>query len=362
MAVLRNVDNPANKATDSVALRYAVAVLAAWAAELITYPFDLTKTRLQIQSEVATAKQGFKLENIGMIGTASNIVKNEGVLKLWSGLMPMLQRHAIYSGCRLIFYERFRNALKDGQGNTSLAAQSLYAMIAQGAGHKGYNGAPEMPPNIFYERFRNALKDGQGNTSLAAQSLCGASAGALSQLIASPTDLVKVQMQAEGRRLLQGKRPRFANCRQAYSILYSESGIRGFWRGAIPNAQRAALVNLGDLAAYDSCKRLLVRDMGMADSPLVHTLAAFAAGFVAAVMGTPADVMKTRLMNQPVGPDGRGLLYRGLVDCVRQSVKNEGVLTLYKGFLPTWVRMGPWALVNWVAFENIMLAVGGKPF
>ncbi|XP_014367756.2 mitochondrial uncoupling protein 4 [Papilio machaon] len=316
MAVLRNVDNPANKATDSVALRYAVAVLAAWAAELITYPFDLTKTRLQIQSEVATAKQGFKLENIGMIGTASKIVKNEGVLKLWSGLMPMLQRHAIYSGCRLIFYERFRNALKDGQGNTSLAAQSL----------------------------------------------CGASAGALSQLIASPTDLVKVQMQAEGRRLLQGKRPRFANCRQAYSILYSESGIRGFWRGAIPNAQRAALVNLGDLAAYDSCKRLLVRDMGMTDSPLVHTLAAFAAGFVAAVMGTPADVMKTRLMNQPVGPDGRGLLYRGLVDCVRQSVKNEGVLTLYKGFLPTWVRMGPWALVNWVAFENIMLAVGGKPF
>ncbi|XP_013143770.1 PREDICTED: mitochondrial uncoupling protein 4-like [Papilio polytes] len=185
MAVLRNVDNTANKANESVALRYTVAVLAAWAAELVTYPFDLTKTRLQIQSEVATAKQGFKLENIGMVGTAFKIVKKEGVLKLWSGLMPMLQRHAIYSGSRLIFYEKFRNFFRDSQGNTSLAAQSL----------------------------------------------CGASAGALGQLIASPTDLVKVQMQAEGRRLLQGKRPRFANCRQAYSILYSESGIKGFWRG-----------------------------------------------------------------------------------------------------------------------------------
>lgn len=32
-------------------------------------------------------------------------------------------------------------------------------------------------------------------------------AGALGQLIASPTDLVKVRMQMEGRRILQGKKP-----------------------------------------------------------------------------------------------------------------------------------------------------------
>lgn len=60
-----------------------------------------------------------------MVGTAFKIVKKEGVLKLWSGLMPMLQRHAIYSGSRLIFYEKFRNFFRDSQGNTSLAAQSL---------------------------------------------------------------------------------------------------------------------------------------------------------------------------------------------------------------------------------------------
>ena len=36
----------------------------------------------------------------------------------------------------------------------------------------------------------------------------GLSAGALAQLIASPTDLVKVQMQMEGRRRLEGKKPR----------------------------------------------------------------------------------------------------------------------------------------------------------
>lgn len=33
--------------------------------------------------------------------------------------------------------------------------------------------------------------------------------GAAAQLVANPTDLVKVQMQMEGRRLLAGEQPRF---------------------------------------------------------------------------------------------------------------------------------------------------------
>lgn len=316
MPVLRNADHPASKVTDSVATRYAVAVLGAWAAEAATYPFDLTKTRLQIQSEVAATKHGYKLENHGMVKTAMGIAKREGTLKLWSGLMPMFQRHAIYSGSRLIFYEQIRNVLKDEKGKVSLGAASLG----------------------------------------------GLAAGSLAQLIASPTDLVKVQMQAEGRRLLQGKPARFKNCRQAYGMLYAEAGIKGFWRGAVPNVQRAALVNMGDLAAYDYTKQFLMREFGMVDNAAVHAAAAFTAGFVAAVLGTPADVLKTRLMNQPVGPDGRGTLYRGMIDCLQQSVRNEGVLALYKGFLPLWMRLGPWALINWIAFENIMLAIGGQTF
>ncbi|CAH2236832.1 jg8583 [Pararge aegeria aegeria] len=96
-----------------------------------TYPFDLTKTRLQIQSEVASAKHGYKLENLGMIKTAVGIAKQEGVLKLWTGLMPMFQRHAIYSGCRLILYEHFRDALKDEDGKMSLGAASIADLVTR---------------------------------------------------------------------------------------------------------------------------------------------------------------------------------------------------------------------------------------
>lgn len=318
MPLLRNADHPVvdKNYTNSVFTRYTVAVIGACSAELVTYPFDLTKTRLQIQSEVATAKQGYTLENHGMIKTAAGIAKNEGVTKLWTGLMPMFQRHVVYSGSRLIIYEKLRSMWKDENGRLSLAASSLGGLLA----------------------------------------------GSLAQLVASPTDLVKVQMQAEGRRVLQGKPPRFSNSRQAYKLLYAESGILGFWRGAVPNVQRAALVNMGDLAAYDYAKQFLKHEFGMADNALLHATSAFIAGFAAAVIGTPADVLKTRLMNQPIGPDGRGALYKGMIDCLQQSVKNEGIFALYKGFLPLWMRLGPWALINWMAFENIMIAIGGQTF
>lgn len=71
------------------------------------------------------------------------------------------------------------------------------------------------------------------------------------------------------------------------------------------------------------------------------------AGFTATVMGTPADVVKTRIMNQPT-KDGKGLYYKNSIDCLRKTVSNEGFLALYKGFLPIWMRLGPWSLTFWV--------------
>lgn len=48
----------------------------------------------------------------------------------------------------------------------------------------------------------------------------GMSAGALSQFVASPIDLVKVQMQLEGKRLLAGEKPRFKNTPDAFFQLW----------------------------------------------------------------------------------------------------------------------------------------------
>lgn len=68
--------------------------------------------------------------------------------------------------------------------------------------------------------------------------------------------------------------------------------------------------------------------------------------------GTPADVLKSRLMNQRV-VDGRGALYRGMTDCAAQTVRHEGVFALWRGLLPVWLRMGPWSFTFWIVNERL---------
>ena len=66
--------------------------------------------------------------------------------------------------------------------------------------------------------------------------------------------------------------------------------------------------------------------------------------------------MKTRIMNQAKG----ARVYGGLVDCLTKTVRAEGVLSLYKGFVPAYARLGPWQVVFFIVFEQLNVLVLGK--
>lgn len=109
----------------------------------------------------------------------------------------------------------------------------------------------------------------------------------------------------EGKRRLLGLAPRVHGAGHALKEIVRQGGIRGLWKGSVPNVQRAALVNLGDLTTYDTTKRMIMKKTNLPDCHLVHIMSSICAGLVAATMGTPADVVKTRVMNQPCDPSGR---------------------------------------------------------
>jgi solute carrier family 25 (mitochondrial uncoupling protein), member 27 len=48
-----------------------------------------------------------------------------------------------------------------------------------------------------------------------------------------------------------------------------------------------------------------LKNTTLPDCHIVHIMSSVAAGLVAATMGTPADVVKTRVMNQPTDKQGR---------------------------------------------------------
>lgn len=302
--------------------KFILSAFAAAVAEIVTFPLDLTKTRLQIQGEAAQLHYGTTAASSvpyrGMIRTASGIVREEGLLKLWQGVTPAVYRHIVYSGVRMVAYEQLRESV--------------------------------------------LCRSEDGSFPLWKAVVGGMAAGAIGQFVASPTDLVKVQMQMEGRRRLEGKPPRVHGVYQAFVKLLAEGGIRGLWAGWVPNVQRAALVNMGDLTTYDSVKQFLLRNTPLSDGSVCHSIASICSGLVAAILGTPADVVKTRIMNQPRDQEGRGLLYKSSTDCLIQSVRGEGFMSLYKGFIPNWMRMAPWSLVFWLTYEQIRRISGVTSF
>lgn len=127
----------------------------------------------------------------------------------------------------------------------------------------------------------------------------------------------------EGKRRLVGLEPRVHGLFHALRQAYVKSGFLGLWNGmfntkfcrtlnllllslgTVPNIQRAILVGIGDITAYDMSKQFILHHTNLQDGPIVHVMGSMCAGFVAAAMGTPADVIKTRIMNQPLTEDGK---------------------------------------------------------
>ncbi|CAE7264636.1 PUMP2, partial [Symbiodinium sp. CCMP2456] len=77
--------------------------------------------------------------------------------------------------------------------------------------------------------------------------------------------------------------------------VWGQDGIAGFWAGVRPNIARTFLVNAAELGTYDEAKSRLRPHFG--DGLLSHVGASGIAGFTSACVSTPADVVKTRLMN-----------------------------------------------------------------
>ncbi|ESO84771.1 hypothetical protein LOTGIDRAFT_221879 [Lottia gigantea] len=313
------------KRQDTFIFKYALSVVAACVAESVTYPLDLTKTRLQIQGELAAHAGSSTISSTihdkkqyrGMLRTAYGIATEEGVFRLWQGVTPALYRHVFYSGCRMSFYELLRDKVLG--------------------------------------------KNKDGTFPLWKATVASTLAGAGGQFIASPTDLIKVQMQMEGRRRLEGKPPRVTSSLHALKKIVAEGGVRGLWSGWVPNCQRAALVNMGDLVTYDTVKHQLLTHTNIGDNHITHIISSACSGIMAALLGTPADVIKTRVMNQPT-KNGKGLLYQGSIDCLIKTVQQEGFLALYKGLIPIYLRMAPWSCTFWITYEHVRRLTGASSF
>lgn len=143
----------------------------------------------------------------------------------------------------------------------------------------------------------------------------------------------------------------------AFRTIFNQNGIIGLYRGVLGTFPRACLGSGAQLATFGYTKDWLQRNGYAFKSAALNSLLCGAlAGSVMAVAITPPDTVLTRLYNQGTHASGKGVLYSGVMDCCLKIVKAEGLLGLYKGFWPTYYRIGPHCMLCLFFFDEMKLA------
>jgi solute carrier family 25 uncoupling protein 27 len=198
---------------------------------------------------------------------------------------------------------------------------------------------PSLPPAVgrhwIYTTCRiniyEKLSDGQYVNRMYAALL----AGTVAQFIANPMDFVKIQVI---------NNPQL-KVRDVFSNTWKSCGFTGFYIGWLPNVTRSCLVNTSELLTYDYSKNFLVNTYGFQDSTLTHTIAATLSGIASTLTSTPADFVKSNYISDYAKYNN------SVVKCIAVSIKERGILVLWKGSLLNWIRLGPWQTIFWVSYE-----------
>ncbi|XP_056593106.1 mitochondrial uncoupling protein 2 [Triplophysa dalaica] len=285
-------------------VKFIGAGTAACIADLITFPLDTAKVRLQIQGEAkGTGNPGHgQIKYRGVFGTISTIVRVEGARSLYNGLVAGLQRQMSFASVRIGLYD------------------SVKQLYTKGSDHVG----------------------------IGSRLMAGCTTGAMAVAVAQPTDVVKVRFQAQ---ISSGANKRYHGTIDAYRTIAKQEGFRGLWRGTGPNITRNAIVNCTELVTYDLIKDALIKSSLMTDDFPCHFTSAFGAGFCTTVIASPVDVVKTRYMNSTQGQ------YRSALNCAVAMLTKEGPKAFYKGFMPSFLRLGSWNVVMFVTYEQLKRAL-----
>ncbi|XWS54545.1 hypothetical protein CRYUN_Cryun10bG0098200 [Craigia yunnanensis] len=299
---------------------FAEGGIASIVAGASTHPLDLIKVRMQLQGEshvpnpsvqvyrpaLAMNSPAIGHPRVGPISIGVRIIQSEGVAAFFSGVSATILRQTLYSTTRMGLYDILKNKWTDKETE---------------------------------------------NLPLTSKIVAGLIAGGVGAAVGNPADVAMVRMQADGRLPIDQRR-NYKSVIDALGQMTKQEGVGSLWRGSALTVNRAVIVTASQLATYDQIKEMIVEKGVMSEGIRTHVTASFSAGFVAAVASNPIDVIKTRVMNMKVAPRAVPP-YSGALDCALKTVRAEGPMSLYKGFIPTISRQRPFTVVLFVTLEQV---------
>ncbi|XP_050414699.1 mitochondrial carnitine/acylcarnitine carrier protein [Patella vulgata] len=178
----------------------------------------------------------------------------------------------------------------------------------------------------------------------------GMVAGVFTTVIMAPGERIKCLLQVQA---ASGKPAIYNGPIDCIKQLYKEGGIRSLYRGTAATLLRDVPASGMYFMVYEWLQHILTPAGGSRnDLSVGRTLVAGGvAGIFNWAVAIPPDVLKSRLQTAP-----EGTYPNGIRDVFRQLMKEEGILSLYKGFTPVMLRAFP---ANAACFMGYELAMKG---
>eukprot|EP00640_Fibrocapsa_japonica_P002430 CAMPEP_0113938146 /NCGR_PEP_ID=MMETSP1339-20121228/4543_1 /TAXON_ID=94617 /ORGANISM="Fibrocapsa japonica" /LENGTH=282 /DNA_ID=CAMNT_0000941107 /DNA_START=100 /DNA_END=948 /DNA_ORIENTATION=- /assembly_acc=CAM_ASM_000762 len=251
---------------------------------------------------IETVKTRMQVSSLGVGKTCSELIAKEGIKAFWKGIPFGYGRELSYTNIKLGAYAPVRDMLGAGEPNSPIYLKFLAGAITGGGG------------SVF------------GN----------------------PFDVMKALAQTN-----KGS----ASLGSLVGGLYKDQGIGGFYRGVQVNVMRACILNATKMGVYDISKGHVSEAFGWTrKDPKTVFCSSFIAGFFMTVTVAPSDMLRTKLMTQPMDKK----IYDGFVDCAVKTIKEGGVLSLWRGFIPIWARFAPQATIQLLTLEALHNLLGFK--
>jgi len=182
------------------------------------------------------------------------------------------------------------------------------------------------------------------------QLVAGGCAGAVTKTTVAPLERIKIIFQVQGMKLKPGEAPKYTGILQTGMKVVREEGFLSLYRSNGVNCLRIIPVYALKFGLNDQFKLMVKRDdqdiaKGLDTSQLIACGAM--AGFIQNLCTYPMDLIKTRLA---LAKD-MGIRYEGIRHCFTHTMKTEGVLGVYKGWMLATSVVMPYVAIQMSVYD-----------
>ncbi|XP_026318427.1 mitochondrial 2-oxoglutarate/malate carrier protein-like [Hyposmocoma kahamanoa] len=170
----------------------------------------------------------------------------------------------------------------------------------------------------------------------------GMTAGAAGAFVGNPAEVALIRMTADGR-LPPEQRRNYKNVFDALGRIINTEGAMTLMRGVSATITRAMVVNGAQLGSYTQAREMLLPNFGEGIS--LHFTASMISGLVTSIASLPVDIVKTRVQMAAKSPSA--------ITVLKDVISNEGPLALWKGFWPTYLKIGPHTVLCFIFMEQL---------